>query len=108
MTTGSYWNVSNPKKPWGPLDPDDAMIVPYDFGEWLAAQGTTYASHNIDADPMLLAETVSQADGEVLVRVSRAVGATPKAGTKYGVTVQVVAADTQKRSKTLYYKIEER
>lgn len=107
MATGSFWNLDDPLKPWGLMDPDDVLTVPYDFSEWLADQGTTYASHNLDPADGLQAATVSPGAGVVQVQVQRAVGATLVVGEKYGVTCQIVAADGQKRSKTLYYKIKE-
>jgi hypothetical protein len=107
MTTGAYWNVENPDKPWGPLDPDDVLTIPFDFAEWLTGQGTTYASHNLTPAAGLDAVTVSTVAGVILVKVSKAVGGTLAVGEKYGVTCQIVAADTQKRSKTLYLKIKE-
>lgn len=107
MATGSYWNVDDPAKPWGLMDPDDVLNVPYDFEEWLTEQGTAYVSHNLDADEGMQVDTVSAVAGVVLVQVQRAAGASLSIGQKYGVTCQVVAADGQKRSKTLYYKIKE-
>lgn len=107
MTTGAFWNVDNPDKPWGPLDPDDALTIPFDFAAWLAGQGTTYADHNLDPAPELQVSMISTTGGVILVMVSKAAGATLVEGQKYGVTCQIVAADGQKRSKTLYLKIKE-
>lgn len=107
MTTGAFWNVDNPDKPWGPMDPDDVLNIPFDFSDWLAGQGTTYASHDVDLAAGLAATTVSAMGGIVLLQVKRADGADLVEGDKYGVTCQVVATDGQKRTKTLYLKIKE-
>lgn len=107
MATGSFWNLDDPAKPWGLMDPDDVLNVPYDFSEWLADQGTAYASHNLDAADGLQAVTVSPDAGVITIQVQRAPSGVLTVGQKYGVTCQVVAADGQKRSKTLYYKIKE-
>lgn len=107
MATGSFWNVDNPDKPWGPMDPDDVLDIPFDFSDWLAGQGTSYASHVLTPAAGLQAATVSAIAGVVLVQVQRAAAAELKVGDKYGVTCQLVAADGQKRSKTLYLKMKE-
>jgi hypothetical protein len=107
MTTGSYWNVNNPQAPWGWMDPDDKLKIPFDFATWLADQGTTYASHTLTCETGLQAVDVSVASGIVRVNVSKAVAGVLVAGTKYGVTCQVTAADGQKKSQTLRFKIRE-
>lgn len=107
MTTGSFWNLDDPFKPWGLLDPDDAITIPFDFAAWLAGQGTTYASHNLTPAPELQVAMVSTTGGIILAMVSKAEGAMLVEGQKYGVTCQIVAADGQRRSQTLYLKIKE-
>lgn len=107
MATGAYWNVRNRKKPFGPMDPGDVLSIPFDFSEWLEEQDTTYASHNLDPATGLLAVDVSVAAGIITVNVSKDPAETLVAGDKYGVTCQLVAADGQKKSQTLYFKIEE-
>ncbi|MBY0238133.1 MAG: hypothetical protein K2X55_02355 [Burkholderiaceae bacterium] len=107
MATGSFWNVDDPLKPWGLMDPDDVLNIPFDFSEWLADQGSTYASHVVTPAVGIDAVDVSATGGVVLIQVQRSVGVTLAEGQKYGVTCQVVAADGQKRSKTLYLKIKE-
>lgn len=108
MATGSFWNVTdNPLKPWGYLDPDDVINIPFDFAEWLTDQGTTYSAHALSAAPELTAIFISQASGVVTVQVKRASGATLAEGTKYSVTCQITCADLQKKSKTLWLKVKE-
>lgn len=107
MATGTYWNLDNPKKPWGPLDPDDVLRIPYDFDAWLDGQGTTYVSNLLTPAAGLSATVISVVAGVVLVEVKKDPALELKAGTKYGVTCQITAADGQKKSKTLYFKIEE-
>ncbi|MES2262101.1 MAG: hypothetical protein V4724_26570 [Pseudomonadota bacterium] len=81
------------------------MNIPFDFAAWLAGQGTTYVSHNLTPADGLQATTVSAVAGVVVVQVSAA--GPLEVGLKYGVTCQIIAADGQKRSKTLYLKIKE-
>jgi hypothetical protein len=107
MTTGSYWNVSAPLKPWGWMDPDDVLKVPYDFATWLTDQGTTYVSHAWTCDTGLQAVDISVVAGVVRVKISKATDATLTAGTKYGVTCQITTADGQEKSQTLWFKIRE-
>jgi hypothetical protein len=104
-TTGTYWNLDNPLKPWGPLDPDDLKHIPWDFSDFLNGESTTYADHNIEDNAFLQLDTVGVSNGVVLVAVSVKDGATVATGTKYPATVQVIAADGQKLSQTLYFKI---
>jgi len=107
MTTGSFWDLTNPLKPVGLMDPDDVLTLPFDFADWLTAQGTTYVTHNLSQDTGLLAANISESLGVIKVQVSHDPAATLEIGGKYGVTCQVVAADGQKRSQTLYLKIRE-
>jgi hypothetical protein len=107
MTTGSFWNVDDPDKPWGKFDPDDVINIPFDFADWLTDQGTSYSSHALSSDPLLTASNVTQSGGVVTVQVKKANGATLVAGTKYSVTVQITCADGQKKSKTLWLKIKD-
>eukprot|EP01041_Mallomonas_annulata_P034942 gene34942-57805_t len=67
-----FWNLDDPSKPWGLMDPDDVLNVPYDFSEWLADQGTAYASHNLVVADGLQAITVSPDSGVITVQVQRA------------------------------------
>ncbi len=105
MTTGSYWDVSNPDKPVGVLDPDEIKHIPYDFSEWLTGEGATYDSHTLESDDEMSAEDVAVEDGVILVRVKTTESA--KLGEKYGVTCLCQASDGQKKSKTLFFKIKE-
>ena len=107
MTTGAFWNVDDPLKPWGLFDPDDVLNIPFDFSEYLAGEGSTYASHNLSSDAELIATTIDSSSGVVLVQVEKAPAATLEESVKYGVTCQVIGSDGQKLSKTLYLKIKE-
>ncbi len=107
MATGDFWDLTDPLKPFGLMDPDDVLTIPYDFSEWLADQSTTYAGHHASAATGLQAVDLSQSNGVIRVQVSKAPGAELVVGEKYGVTCQIVATDGQKRSMTLYMKIRE-
>jgi hypothetical protein len=107
MTTGTFWNVDDPLKPWGYFDPDDTINIPFDFADWLTDQGTTYVSHTLTPDPLLTATTAGAIGGVVTAQVSKANAATLVIGTKYPITCQITCADGQKKSKTLYLKVKE-
>jgi hypothetical protein len=107
MTTGSFWNVDDPLKPWGYMDPDDVLNIPFDFADWLSDQGTSYSSHLLTSASELTASNVAQASGVVTVQVKKATGQTLTAGNKYWVTCQITCADGQKKSKTLWFKAKE-
>lgn len=107
MPTGAFWNVDDPLKPWGYFDPDDKINIPFDFSDWLTAQGTAYASHVVTPNANLEATTEGVDAGVVVVQVSKAAAGALTEGEKYGVTCQVTAADGQKQSQTLWLKIKE-
>lgn len=105
MATGSYWNVDDPLKPYGLLDPQEVKHIPFDFSEWLAGEGATYAAEAIASSAELTATKVGESAGVVMVSVS-ATGAASE-GDKYSVTVLLTASDGQKKSQTLFFKIKE-
>lgn len=105
MTTGSYWNVVNPAKPTGLIDPDEVKRIPYDFSEWLAGESATYASHTLEHGDEIEVTDVGVLDGVIVVSVSPTASA--ELGMKYPVTVLCTASDGQKKSQTLYYKVKE-
>lgn len=107
MTTGAFWNIDDPLKPWGLFDRDDKINIPFDFAEYFEGEGSTYAAHTLSSDSNLLAVDVAVVDGVVLVQVSKAVAGTLEEGVKYSVTCQVEGSDGQKQSKTLWLKIKE-
>jgi hypothetical protein len=107
MTTGAFWNVEDPLKPWGLFDPDDVILISFDFSEYLVGEGSTYVDHNLSSDENLEATTIAPNAGVILVQVQKAVAGVLEASTKYGITCQVVGSDGQKLSKTLWLKIKE-
>jgi hypothetical protein len=110
MTTGSFWNVDNPLKPWGPLDPDGMLDIPYDWATWLAGISSTYASHTFVAEVPLEVVSSSQAAGVILarIRVIPAQIANAVVGAKYGVTCHIISGDGQKEDQTLFFKIRQK
>lgn len=107
MATGSYWNTSNPMKPFGLLDPHEVKHIPLDFSEWLAAEGAGYESHSIDAEESLSVATVGVQVGIVTISVAVSGSASVSEGQKLRATVLLTASDGQKKSQTLWFKIKE-
>lgn len=107
MTTGAYWDIRNPLKPYGYLDPQEVKNVPIDFSEWLDSEVTVYVSHEVDADPRLLITTLSNIGGVVIVQVSVPDASLIEEAEKVPMTLLVTAADGQKKSQTLFFKIKE-
>jgi len=108
MTTGAYWNVSNPLKPWGYFDPNAVLDIPFDWATWLADIGGTHASHTITADTPLRSTASSEAAGVITVRIEAAVAGVFVIGQKYPVTCHIVTADGQEEDQTVFLKIMEK
>lgn len=108
MATGAFWNISNPKKPWGLFDPNAELVFPIEVDQWLADMATSYASHTVIAPTPLEQVSSSHAAGVISVRIRVASGAEYEAGTKYPFTIRLVGADGQTDDRTLWLKLEER
>lgn len=107
MTTGAAWNVTNPRKPYALFDADAIRDIPFDWTDWLADIGTTYASHMITCEDGLqcVNPTTGQNAGIISARIE-ASGSVPLiVGTYYFVTCHIVALDGQEDDQTLYLKI---
>lgn len=110
MTTGAYWNVDDPSKPWADFDSDADIKIPLGFNDWLAELGTTYDSHEIIAASPLECVDDGTYDGETaLVRMRLLSGADFADGTKYPFTTRIHGADgTTQDDRTLYLKVKSR
>lgn len=109
MATGTFWNVDDPKKPWGQFDPDAELVFPIDISAWLTALAMTYASHTVTADaPLELVSAGTHAAGILPVRIKVAAAATYVQGTKYPFTVRIVGADGQKDERTWWLQLKDR
>ena len=108
MTTGAAWNVSNPLKPWAYFDADAVREIPFDWIDWLADIGASYASHVITTHVDL--ECTNPTSGHVAGVIGAFINKAPAGadlviGTKYWVTCHIVASDTQEDDQTLWLKI---
>jgi hypothetical protein len=109
MTTGSYWNVDNPLKPWGYHDKDSIIVYPFDWNDWLLDSGTTYASHTAVAELPLEVSISSHSAGVISVTVRTKAGEDPPTiGRKYSLRCHIVCADGQEEDQTVYLKIREK
>ncbi len=97
MKTGDYWNIEDPKKPWGEFDPNAKLVFPIFVNEWLREMGTTYSSHEVlAASPLQCSDgvhAVSEGLDVIHIRVQIAVGADFKIGLKYPFTLRLVGAN---------------
>ncbi len=110
-TTGPFWNLANPEKPWGLFDPNSQLDIPFDWTDWLADKEAVYASHNIIADPVLTIVDSFETDGVITALVKVANGADYEIGVKYPVTCRVTATFDGRQlidDRTVYLKIKER
>ena len=108
MTTGAYWNQSNPLKPWGYFDPDAVLDFPFDWAAWLADIGDTHASHTITVAAPLSCTSSSEAAGVITVRIEKTLGSTPVVGQKYKITCHIKTTDGQEEDQSVYLKILEK
>lgn len=110
--TGSFWNVDNPLKPWGPFDPDAKLDIPFDWSAWLTDKSATYSTHTIlFPDGVLEAVSSSQSGGVVTVLVKVADDETAVVGTKYPITCRITATAGGLElieDQTVYLKIREK
>lgn len=106
-STGNFWTIAGAKAS-GLMDPDDIIIIPFDFSVYLTSQETTYDDHIIAPVPGFLLETVSVVAGVIKVRVYRNIAVTlSPQPSSIPVSVQVESADGQKYTKTLTLKLKE-
>jgi hypothetical protein len=111
MPTGAFWNVTNPAKPWGVFDPSAQLPIPFDWAEWLAAEGAAYVSHEIIPDPVLEEVSSEHAAGVVTAVIKLAAPPAYTVSTKYPVKCRITASangNTLIDERTVYLKITER
>lgn len=109
MSTGKAWHDAKTTHPWAWFDPDSERIIPFDWSEFLGADGinSTYASHVIIPATELDYTDVGVLDGVVLVMVKRATDAVLVNYEDYGVTCRMTAANGEVQDKTVYLRIRE-
>lgn len=106
----TYWNTDNPNKPWGLMDPNAQIDIPFDWSQWLAELGVDHASHQVlvESPLELVATQVNQ--GVVTAFVKVADGGTVQLGHKYAVTCRITTTGDPARTddRTVYLKMQER
>ena len=107
-TTGNFWNVDNPLKPWGYFDPDGVYDIPFNWASWLAGLVDTYGSHTIICQQGLTCVQSSEALGVITARIEKDPAEDLSVGVKYGVTCHIVSTNGQKEDQTLYFKVREK
>lgn len=108
MTTGTFWNVDNPLKPWGRMDPDAVLDIVFDWQLWFVDVATQCASHTITCEaPLECVQSQETADGLITsrIRVDPDAEEDIDIGKKYSVTCHIVAADGQEDDRTVYLKM---
>lgn len=116
MTTGAYWDLSDPRKPLGELDVHAKLDIPWDWSTWLAEVGTTLATPDpaghdftlVQAPLMIIQSAQTDNDTKVVARVAVDPGLYVEAthlNKKFAVTCHIVAADGQEDDRTLWFKI---
>lgn len=100
-----FWNMTDPKKPSGPKDPDSTIDVSFDWRKYLADISDAVVSHVIELGDGLEDEGSQTTDGITTVFISG--GVEPG---KLPVTCRVTTASTPARieDRTIYLVIEER
>ena len=112
LVTGKFWNLDNPKKPWGLADFESDLIYPIEWGGWLADIGGSIGAATVDGYGVF--EPSWTVNGTVVeVRIKIAVGqkALLNPGTKYPFTIHVVSdpgSGSQEDDRTFWLKVEER
>lgn len=112
MATGSFWNVSNPLKPWGYFDPNAQLPIPFDWSEWLTDEGALYVSHEFIFPDGIFEEVESEeSDGVITILLKLVDSPVYTAGTKYRVTSRITATangQTLIDDRTVYLKVQDR
>lgn len=112
--TGDYWDLTNPAKPLGELDPQDKLDIPMDWTDWLLEIGATLASSPVgftcfpQVPLQVLATSQVDSDRKGVFRVA-VDPLTYDPGTHlkkvFEVRCHIVASDGQEKDQTLYFKI---
>lgn len=109
MTIGSFWNKSNPLKPWGLMDRNGHIDIVFDWADMLADTDTAYQTHTIVcAEPLECEFSQYVGGGLISARVRITEGQSAVLGAKYGATCHIKTTDGQEDDQTLYLKMIER
>jgi hypothetical protein len=107
-TTGTFWDLTDPLKPFGLFDPDGVYDFPLNWADWLADIGDTYASHQVICDPALTCPASDQASGVITVRIEASGAPALAIGKKYPFTVRITTTNGQVEDQTLWLKVIEK
>lgn len=108
MTTGAFWTVTDPKKPYCEFDPNGKLDIPWDWTDFLTGEGTTLVSYSwIYPDVGLTVASVVLATHIIKARVQADGVTTLVAGSKYRITSRIIDSAGQQWDQTLSFKIRE-
>jgi hypothetical protein len=108
VTAGDFWDITNPKKPFGEFDPDSRLTFRLTVADIFENMGSPYGNHTIELptdSPLEIISPGSHVDGVIDVTIGIASGAEYALGTKYPFTLRAVAQDGQQDDRTLWLKI---
>lgn len=108
LTAGDFWNITNPKKPKGELDPNAILRIPMGVSDMLDKMATTYADHQlIPQAPLVVVEKGAYATGYVYPLISCDPITPEQLGQTFTLVLRVIGADGQQDDRTMYLKIKE-
>lgn len=103
--TGAFWDIANPLKPKGIIDPDSTLDIPFDWSDWLTDIEDTIASHSILPDEPMTCLSSAE-DAGVVTAFVRVNGA--EVGQTLAVTCRIVTAAGRTDDRSVYLKIKDR
>jgi len=86
------------------LDPDDAILVEFDWSDWLAEVGGDTIADAIETAATPLRATGESIVGGTAVRYLLDWSAAPTEGNLYAFSVQIVTAGNQKKTRSINIK----
>jgi hypothetical protein len=108
MVTGDFWDVTNPSKPFGVIDPDEQLSIPFDWAEFLTQEDGTYVSHTITAQSGITVVSSAHSAGVITALVKATDPDEITIGAKYFLICSIVITAgglTIKKDQTVYLKI---
>ena len=103
--TGSFWNIDNPLKPTGIIDPAATLDIPFDMTAWLSDIGDSLTSWTLIPEAPITIVS-SAASGDVINAFISMNGAAAGSTLKVACRFVTVAGRTDER--TVYLQVTER
>jgi hypothetical protein len=102
---GGFWNLTNPKQPYGLKDPDSTIDISLDWSDWLAdiQDAPAAFSWTVDNGAVKVADSADGALSTLFIKAGTR-------GAKVAATCHIVTASTPPREeeRTVYLQIEDR